>query len=75
MVNNAGYSQFGPFEQLSGEEFKGIIDTCVYGVVYATRAALLVMRKQRTGVVSLGGRITRAANSPYHAAKWCERIQ
>ncbi len=74
VVNNAGYSQFGPFEQISAEDFKAIVDTCFYGVVYTTRAALPVMRKQRSGVIfqvsSVGGRVTRPGNSPYHAAKW-----
>jgi NAD(P)-dependent dehydrogenase (short-subunit alcohol dehydrogenase family) len=74
VVNNAGYSQFGPFEQISAEDFKAIVDTCFYGVVYTTRAALPVMRKQRSGVIfqvsSVGGRVARPGNSPYHAAKW-----
>ena len=74
VVNNAGYSQFGPFEQISADDFKAIVDTCFYGVVYTTRAALPVMRKQRSGVIfqvsSVGGRVTRPGNSPYHAAKW-----
>jgi NAD(P)-dependent dehydrogenase (short-subunit alcohol dehydrogenase family) len=74
LVNNAGYSRFGPFEQISDADFKGIVDTCFYGVIYTTRAALPVMRKQRSGVIfqvsSVGGRITRPGNSPYHAAKW-----
>lgn len=74
LVNNAGYGKFAPFEQLSAEEFKDIVDTCFYGVVYTTRGALPVMRKQRSGVIfqvsSIGGRITRAGNSPYLAAKW-----
>lgn len=74
VVNNAGYSRFGAFEQLSDEDFKAIVDVCFYGVVYTTRAALPVMRKQRSGVIfqisSIGGRLTRAGNSPYHAAKW-----
>jgi NADP-dependent 3-hydroxy acid dehydrogenase YdfG len=64
VVNNAGYSQFGPFEQISAEDFKAIVDTCFYGVVYTTRAALPVMRKQRSGVIfqvsSVGGRVTRS---------------
>ncbi|PMX22007.1 short-chain dehydrogenase/reductase, partial [Pseudomonas sp. MPR-R2A4] len=34
LVNNAGYGQFAPFEQMSGEDFQGIVDTCFYGVVY-----------------------------------------
>jgi NAD(P)-dependent dehydrogenase (short-subunit alcohol dehydrogenase family) len=74
VVNNAGYSRFGPFEQISDDDFKDIVDTCFYGVVYTTRAALPVMRRQRQGVIfqvsSLGGRLTRPGNSPYHAAKW-----
>lgn len=74
VVNNAGYGKFAPFEQLSAEDFQDIMDTCFYGVVHTTRAALPVMRKQRSGsifqVSSVGGRITRAGNTPYHAAKW-----
>jgi short subunit dehydrogenase len=49
LVNNAGYGQFAPFEQMSGEDFQAIVDTCFYGVVYTTRAALPVMRKQKGG--------------------------
>ena len=74
VVNNAGYSKFAPFEQLDDADFRGIIETCLYGVVYTTRAALPVMRQQKSGIIfqvsSLGGRITRPGNSPYHAAKW-----
>ncbi len=74
LVNNAGYGLFAPFEQFSTGDFKAIVDTCFYGVVYTTRAALPIMRKQRSGVIfqvsSVGGRITMPGNSPYHAAKW-----
>jgi NAD(P)-dependent dehydrogenase (short-subunit alcohol dehydrogenase family) len=74
LVNNAGYGQFAPFEQMSAEDFKGVVDTCLYGVVYTTRAALPVMRKQKSGhifqVSSIGGRMAMPGNSPYHAAKW-----
>jgi len=74
LVNNAGYGHFAPFEQTSGEDFKAVVDTCFYGVVYTTRAAIPVMRAQRGGhifqVSSFGGRIAYPANSPYHAAKW-----
>jgi NAD(P)-dependent dehydrogenase (short-subunit alcohol dehydrogenase family) len=74
LVNNAGYGQFAPLEQMSSEDFKAIIDTCLYGVVYTTRAAIPVMRKQKSGhifqISSIGGRIAMPANSPYHAAKW-----
>jgi NAD(P)-dependent dehydrogenase (short-subunit alcohol dehydrogenase family) len=74
LVNNAGYGQFAPFEQMSSEDFQAVVDTCFYGVVYTTRAAVPVMRKQKSGhifqVSSVGGRIAIAGNTPYHAAKW-----
>ena len=74
LVNNAGFGKIGPFEQISSEEFQAVVDTCLYGVVYTTRAAIPVMRKQKSGhifqVSSVGGRIAYGGNTPYHAAKW-----
>jgi NAD(P)-dependent dehydrogenase (short-subunit alcohol dehydrogenase family) len=74
LVNNAGYGQFAPFEQMSAEDFRAIVDTCFYGVVFSTRAAVPVMRKQKSGhifqVSSAGGRLGVPGNTPYHAAKW-----
>jgi NAD(P)-dependent dehydrogenase (short-subunit alcohol dehydrogenase family) len=74
LVNNAGYGHFAPFEQMTPEQFRDVIETCLFGVVYTTRAALPVMRKQRSGLIfqvsSIGGRLAMPGNSPYHAAKW-----
>src|ERR1700732_4495994 len=74
LVNNAGYGQFAPFEQMSTVDFQAIVDTCLYGVVYTTHAAVPVMRKQKSGhifqVSSVGGRLGVPGNTPYHAAKW-----
>ena len=74
LVNNAGYGQIAPFEQMSTVDFQALVDTCFYGVVYTTRAAVPVMRKQKSGhifqVSSVGGRIAVPGNTPYHAAKW-----
>jgi NAD(P)-dependent dehydrogenase (short-subunit alcohol dehydrogenase family) len=74
LVNNAGYGQLAPFEQMSGEDFQAVVDTCFYGVVYTTRAAVPVMRRQKSGhifqVSSIGGRLGMPGNTPYHAAKW-----
>ena len=74
LVNNAGYGQFAPFEQMSAEDFRAVMDTCFYGVVYTTRAAIPVMRKQKSGhifqVSSVGGRLGVPGNTAYHAAKW-----
>jgi NAD(P)-dependent dehydrogenase (short-subunit alcohol dehydrogenase family) len=74
VVNNAGYGDIAPFEQLSTERFKALVDTNFYGVVYMTRAALPIMRKQMSGCIlqisSVGGRLARPGSTGYHAAKW-----
>ena len=74
VVNNAGYGDIAPFEQLSSPRFKALIDTNFYGVVNVTRAALPIMRKQKSGCIfqvsSVGGRLTRPGSTGYHAAKW-----
>jgi NAD(P)-dependent dehydrogenase (short-subunit alcohol dehydrogenase family) len=74
VVNNAGYGDIAPFEQLSSEKFKALMDTNFYGVVNVTRAALPIMRKQKSGCIlqisSVGGRLARPGSTGYHAAKW-----
>src|SRR5262245_60863972 len=74
VVNNAGYGDVAPFEQLSTERFKALMDTNFYGVVNVTRAALPIMRKQKSGCIlqisSVGGRLALPGNAGYHAAKW-----
>ena len=74
VVNNAGYGDIAPFEQLSSERFKALMDTNFYGVVNVTRAALPIMRKQKSGCIlqisSVGGRLARPGSAGYHAAKW-----
>src|SRR5882762_8499487 len=74
VVNNAGYGDIAPFEQMAPERFKAVIETNFYGVVYVTRAAVPIMRKQKSGCIlqisSVGGRVTRPGSTPYHAAKW-----
>jgi NAD(P)-dependent dehydrogenase (short-subunit alcohol dehydrogenase family) len=46
VVNNAGYGDIAPFEQLSAERFKAVMDTNFYGVVNVTRAGVPLMREQ-----------------------------
>src|ERR1700688_4620091 len=64
VVNNAGYGDIAPFEQLSAERFKAVMDTNFYGVVNVTRAAVALMREQRSGCIlqisSVGGRLTKS---------------
>ena len=74
VVNNAGYGDIAPFEQLSSERFKAVVDTNFYGVVNVTRATLPIMRQQRSGwilqISSVGGRLALPGSTAYHAAKW-----
>ncbi|MBB5062656.1 SDR family oxidoreductase [Granulicella mallensis] len=74
LVNNAGYGYFAPFEQMTSEQFRDVVETCLFGIVYTTHAALPVMRRQKSGYIfqisSVGGRLAMPGNSPYHAAKW-----
>ncbi len=74
VVNNAGYGDVAPFEQLTPERFRAVIDTNFYGVVNVTRAVLPIMRRQKSGYIlqisSVGGRLAVPGSTPYHAAKW-----
>ncbi|SRR5579859_1193614 len=74
LVNNAGYGDTRPFEQVSSTAFRQLVETCFFGVVNLTRAALPVMRQQRSGhiiqISSLGGRTAFPGNAAYFASKW-----
>src|ERR1700674_5110102 len=74
LVNNAGYSQLGNFEELSTAEIEGLLSTSFYGVVHVMRAVLPVMRKQRSGriinISSLAGIVGFRHCGAYSAAKF-----
>lgn len=74
LVNNAGYGDSRPFEDMPSADFRKLIETVFFGTVNLTRAALPVMHKQRSGLIiqisSAGGRFANAGQAAYHAAKW-----
>ncbi|MBK5417360.1 SDR family NAD(P)-dependent oxidoreductase [Pseudomonas sp. TH31] len=51
LVNNAGYGQFGPFEEVEPQAIERQFATNVFGTFNVTRAVLPVMRRQRSGHV------------------------
>jgi NAD(P)-dependent dehydrogenase (short-subunit alcohol dehydrogenase family) len=73
LVNNAGYSQSGPIEQVPLEAVRRQFETNVFGLVALTQMALGGMRAQRWGKVvnvgSMGGRLTFPGGGFYHATK------
>ncbi|GAA2468784.1 SDR family NAD(P)-dependent oxidoreductase [Winogradskya humida] len=75
VVNNAGYADSAPFEEMPDDVFRAQIEANFFGVVNVTRAALPVLRTQRSGlflqVSSVGGRVGGTAGiSAYQAAKF-----
>jgi NAD(P)-dependent dehydrogenase (short-subunit alcohol dehydrogenase family) len=61
VVNNAGYANSAPIEEMAEDDFRAQIEANLFGVVNVTRAALPVLRGQRSGHIvqfsSIGGRV------------------
>lgn len=74
LVNNAGYANVGSVEDVGFDDFRAQVDTNLFGVVRLTRAALPVMREQRSGhvvqVSSVGGRMATPGLAAYQSSKW-----
>ncbi len=74
LVNNAGYSLLGNFEELGTVEIEQLISTNFYGVMHVMRAVLPVMRQQQSGriinVSSLAGIVGFKHCGAYSAAKF-----
>lgn len=51
VVNNAGNFNAGFFEEITPEDFRAQIETTLFGPVNVARAALPVMRSQRSGLL------------------------
>jgi NAD(P)-dependent dehydrogenase (short-subunit alcohol dehydrogenase family) len=74
LVNNAGNFYAGFFEEITPENFRAQIETNLFGPMNVTRAALPIMRKQRSGLIvtisSTGGIAGQAFVSAYSASKF-----
>jgi NAD(P)-dependent dehydrogenase (short-subunit alcohol dehydrogenase family) len=61
VVNNAGYANSAPIEEMADQDFRAQIETDLFGVVNVTKAALPVLHRQRSGhflqFSSIGGRV------------------
>ncbi len=61
VVNNAGYANSAPIEEMAEDDFRAQFEANFFGVVNVTRAALPVLRARRSGTFvqfsSLGGRV------------------
>jgi NAD(P)-dependent dehydrogenase (short-subunit alcohol dehydrogenase family) len=74
LVNNAGNFYAGFFEEISSDDFRAQIETTLFGPMNVTRAALPVMRAQRSGLVvvisSTAGIVGQEFCTAYAAAKF-----
>lgn len=74
VVNNAGYGQAGPVEEVTEEEMLAQFDTNVFGIHRVLRATLPLMRERKRGTVvnvsSLAGRVSSPFLGVYSASKF-----
>ncbi len=74
LVNNAGYGQSGPIEQIAPDAVRRQFETNVFGAIRMAQLVLPGMRRQHWGKIvnvgSMGGRLTFPGGGLYHATKY-----
>jgi short-subunit dehydrogenase len=73
LINNAGYGQEGPVEEVPMEQIRRQFETNVIGLTRLTQLVLPGMRRQGWGKIvnlsSMGGKLTFPGGGFYHATK------
>ncbi|MFD9985291.1 oxidoreductase [Streptomyces massasporeus] len=74
LVNNAGRTHVGAFEETTEDELRALFEVHVFGPAALTRAVLPHMRERRSGAIvqmsSMGGQLSFAGFSAYSATKF-----
>ncbi|MFQ6142725.1 oxidoreductase [Streptomyces seoulensis] len=74
LVNNAGRTHVGAFEETTEQELRDLFDVHVFGPAALTRAVLPSMRARRSGAIvqmsSMGGQLSFAGFAAYSATKF-----
>ncbi|GAA3592722.1 SDR family NAD(P)-dependent oxidoreductase [Streptomyces osmaniensis] len=74
VVNNAGYANSAPIEEMVEDAFRGQFEVNFFGAVALTRAVLPGMRARRSGIIvnvsSMDGLASLPANGYYSASKF-----
>lgn len=74
LVNNAGYGQFGPIEDVTTDKVHEQFDVNVYGPHRLIRAVLPAMRRERDGTIvnvsSVAGRVSFPGGGVYAGSKF-----
>lgn len=74
LVNNAGYGQYGPIEEVSLEQVRQQFETNVFGGLRLSQLVLPAMRRAGKGRIinigSVAGRVSVLGGGVYHASKF-----
>ena len=74
LVNNAGYAQYGPAEEIPLDLWRREFETNLFGTVRLTQLVLPGMRERGRGRIinmsSMGGRLAFPLGAPYHGSKF-----
>ena len=74
LINNAGVGLFSPIDELTPEEWRGIIETNLNGPYYASHAAIPHMKRRGGGWIinigSLAGKNPMPGGTAYNASKF-----
>ena len=73
LINNAGYGEYGPAEEISMDNVRKQFETNFFGAVELTQLVLPAMRAKKSGriinISSIGGDVYMPLGSYYHATK------
>ncbi|MCL2112480.1 SDR family NAD(P)-dependent oxidoreductase [Lactococcus protaetiae] len=73
LINNAGYGEYGPAEEIPMENVRKQFETNFFGAVELSQLVLPTMRTQKSGriinISSIGGDLYMPLGSFYHATK------
>ncbi|PIO82378.1 short-chain dehydrogenase/reductase [Loigolactobacillus backii] len=73
LINNAGYGEGGPIEDIDLKNVRKQFETNFFGAAELTKLVLPTMRSQKTGrivnISSIGGDLYMPLNAYYHASK------
>lgn len=73
LINNAGYGEYGPLEEIPMEKFRAQFETNLFGAAHLAQLAIPIMREQRSGriinISSIGEDVFTPLGGVYHATK------
>jgi 3-oxoacyl-[acyl-carrier protein] reductase len=74
LINNAGVGLFAPVEEMSGDDFRAVIETNLCGVFYCCHEAIPLLKQRGGGYIinvsSLAGANPHAEMAAYNASKF-----